>query len=110
MQQIDDISVAKEHIDESLPLDPMKTLLYWQSWEEGIQVRFQNMRNLKKCVRLDYLMRLHDVVEPVIREATQYECIDDCFIATIIMDGLEHKKDNRRLFDFFRSSLKGTSA
>ena len=68
------------------------------------------MQNLKTGVRLDYLMRLHDVVEPGMRKPTQYECIDDCFIATIILDGVEHKKDNRRLFDLFRSALKGTSA
>ena len=55
-------------------------------------------------------MKLHDVVEPGMREPTQYECIDDCFVATIILDGVEHKKDNRRLFDLFRSTLKGTSA
>ena len=67
------------------------------------------MRNLKTGVRLDYLMRLHDVVEPGIRKTTQYECISDCFIATIILDGVEHKKDNRRMFDLFRSALKGTS-
>ena len=29
MQQIDDIAAAKEQSDESLPLEPMKTLLDW---------------------------------------------------------------------------------
>ena len=53
-------------------------------------------------------MRLYDVVEPGIREPTQYECIDDCFIAIIILDGVEHKKDNRRLLDFLRSALRVT--
>ena len=52
MQQIDDIAAAKEQSDESLPLEPMKTLLDWKSWEEGLQVRAQNMRNLKTGVRL----------------------------------------------------------
>ena len=54
-------------------------------------------------------MRLHDAVEPCMQKPTQYECIDDCFIVTIIMDGVEHKKYNRRMFDLFRSALKGTS-
>ena len=67
------------------------------------------MQNLKTGVRLDYLIRLHDVVEPGMREPTQYECIDDCFIDTIILDGVEHNKYNRRLFDLFRLALKGTS-
>ena len=43
IQQIDDITSAKEQSDESLPLESMKTLLDWQSWEEGLQVRAQNM-------------------------------------------------------------------
>ena len=67
------------------------------------------MRNLKTGVRLDYLIRLHDVVDTGMREPTQYEFIDDYFIAKIILDGVEHNKDNRRLFDLFRSALKGTS-
>ena len=67
MQQIDDIAAAKEQSDESLHLEPMKNVLDWQSWEEGLQVRAQNMRNLKTGVRLDYLMMLHDVVEPGMR-------------------------------------------
>ena len=110
MQQINDIPAAKEHSDESLPLEPMKILLDWQSWEEWIQVRAQSMRNLKTGVRIDYIMRLHDVVEPGMREPTQYECIDYCFIFTIILDGVEQKKENRRLFDLFRSALKVASA
>jgi hypothetical protein len=110
MQQIDDIAAAKEQSDESLPLQPMTTLLDWQSWEEGLIVRAQTMRNLKTGVRLDYLMRKHEVVEPGMRDTAQYECIDDHFIATIVMEGVEHKKDNKRMFDLFRSALKGTSA
>ena len=31
MQHINDIAAAKEQSDESLPLETMKTLLYWQS-------------------------------------------------------------------------------
>ena len=54
-------------------------------------------------------MRLHDVVDTGMREPTQYEYIDYCFIATGILDGVEHKKDNRRLFDLFRSALKVAS-
>ena len=53
MQQINDIAEAKEQSDESLTLEPMKTLLDWQSWEEGLQVRAQNMQNLKTGVRID---------------------------------------------------------
>ena len=32
MQHIYDISTAKEHSDEILPLEPMNTLFEWQSW------------------------------------------------------------------------------
>ena len=32
MQQINGISETKEQSDESLPLEPMKTLLDWKSW------------------------------------------------------------------------------
>ena len=53
IQQIDDIAADKDQSDDSLPLDPMKTLLDWKSWEEGIQGRAQNMRNPKTGVRLD---------------------------------------------------------
>ena len=76
MQQIDDIAASRDQSDESLPLDPMKNLLDWKSWEEGLKVISQNMRNLKTGVRLDYLMRFHDVVDPGMREPTQYDCID----------------------------------
>ena len=55
-------------------------------------------------------MRLNDAVEPCMRKPTQYECIDYCFIFTIILDGVEQKKENRRLFDLFRSALKVASA
>ena len=77
MQKIDDIAAAKDQSDDSLPLEPMKTLLDWKPWEEGLQVRAQNMRNLKTGFRLDYLMRLHDIFEPGMRKPNQYECIDD---------------------------------
>ena len=53
MQQIDDIAAAKEQSEESLTLEPMSTLLDWKYWEEGLQVRAQNMRNLETGVRLD---------------------------------------------------------
>ena len=53
MQQIDDIATAKDQSDESINLNPTKTLLDLQSWEEGLPVRSQNMLSLKTGVRLD---------------------------------------------------------